>query len=349
MFDYFLGQQNLIGSLKHAFGKYSINSDNFVNGVFGEYKIVLERVEYDYCRSDEREESTAIDRVCSVNFTVTQPYLAQKSLFAMTPKATDIRLDDYMTLDGQELIRTTDLNEIMVLDESDYDGGNDVNDMINDFITKYDRLAITVPESSLKNTAFEEKDVTVKVVPQQKIYILESDTQKEVILTNIKSFTTPFTIVTKNIDLVIKGNVDYNGMFLVKNGTIEFIPADVSGNDRCPAPQVVKGIFVTDEGFVGTDPALKNDDTDKKRCTYGNLHVKGILMGDGIDDLVNSRRSQLNTRFYTRSSAEIAIKSERRNKIFDGAAVLIEYSPNLWNALPPGASEFTKVLEIYKQ
>jgi hypothetical protein len=72
-------------------------------------------------------------------------------------------------------------------------------------------------------------------------------------------------------------------------------------------------------------------------------------MGAGIEDLVQSRRSQLNTRFYTRSSAEIAIKSERRNKIFDGAAVLIEYSPSLWNALPPGANEFTEVLNVYKQ
>jgi hypothetical protein len=119
--------------------------------------------------------------------------------------------------------------------------------MINDFITKYDNLALTVPESSLKNTAFEGKDVTVKIVPSQKIYILQSDTRKTVTLENIKTFTAPFTIVTQNIDLVIKGNVDYNGMFLVQNGTIAFAQADVNGTDRCPSPQTVKGIFITDE------------------------------------------------------------------------------------------------------
>jgi hypothetical protein len=120
IFDYFLSQQNLIGSLKNAFGKYSIDSDNFVDTTFGEYKLVLERVEYDYCRDNDEVERTAIDRVCSVNFAVTQPYLAQKSLFSMMPESTDLRLDGYMTIDGQDLIDTTDLNEIMVLDESDY-------------------------------------------------------------------------------------------------------------------------------------------------------------------------------------------------------------------------------------
>jgi len=70
-------------------------------------------------------------------------------------------------------------------------------------------------------------DITVKVVPQQKIYILDSEDERSVItLKNITSFTTPFTIITKNIDLVIKGNIDYNGMFLVKDGTITFEKSD---------------------------------------------------------------------------------------------------------------------------
>jgi len=104
----------------------------------------------------------------------------------------------------------------MILDESDYNASNKVQAMINTFITKYDKLAITVPQSSLKNTAFEGLDITVKVVPQQKIYILQSDSKKTITMQNIKKFTAPFTIVTKNIDIIIKGNVDYNGMFLVK-------------------------------------------------------------------------------------------------------------------------------------
>jgi hypothetical protein len=72
-------------------------------------------------------------------------------------------------------------------------------------------------------------------------------------------------------------------------------------------------------------------------------------MGNGIDNLVQARRSQLNGRFYVGGTSDAAIKAERRNEIFNGASVLIEYSPSLWSALPPGASEFTKALDIYKQ
>lgn len=38
----------------------------------------------------------------------------------------------------------------MVLDESEYDGGSDVDALMTSFINKYERLAITVPQSSLK-------------------------------------------------------------------------------------------------------------------------------------------------------------------------------------------------------
>lgn len=72
-------------------------------------------------------------------------------------------------------------------------------------------------------------------------------------------------------------------------------------------------------------------------------------MGDNIDTLVASRRSQLNDRFYIKSTVPTAVKIERRNEVFNGAAVLIEYSPSLRSALPPGASEFTKALDVYKQ
>ena len=129
----------------------------------------------------------------------------------------------------------------MILNESAYAPGNNIQAMINTFITKYDKLAIPVPQSSLKNTAFDGLDITVKIVPQQKIYILQSDTKKTITLKNITSFTAPFTIVTNNIDLIIKGDVNYNGMFLVKGGTISFEKSDdIVGNDRCPTTQTVK-------------------------------------------------------------------------------------------------------------
>jgi len=94
---------------------------------------------------------------------------------------------------------------------------------------------------------------------------------------------------------------------------------------------------------------LSNTITSRTRCNFGGLYVKGVLIGDGIDTLVKARRSQLNSRFSLTSSNKNVQNTQRRNKIFNGAAVLIEYSPSLWNALPPGASEFTKALEVYKK
>jgi hypothetical protein len=79
--------------------------------------------------------------------------------------------------------------------------------------------------------------------------------------------------------------------------------------------------------------------------------VQWILIGNGIESIVQSRRSQLNHWFTIGNwiTSDTAIQTERRNEIFKGAAVLIEYSPSLWSALPPGASEFTKALDVYKQ
>lgn len=128
-------------------------------------------------------------------------------------------------LDGTKLIDSTDLADIMILDESDYNASNQVQAMINTFITKYDKLAITVDNQYLP-ASLKDLGITVKVIPNQKIYILQSDTKKTITMKNITSFSAPFTIVTKNIDVVIKGNVDYNGMFLVKGGTITFEKSD---------------------------------------------------------------------------------------------------------------------------
>ncbi len=81
-------------SLKNAFGKYYTTlSQNELNNIYGEHKLRLEQVQYRYCNGTSFVQGTPIDRVCEVNFTVTQPYIAQKSLFAITPQTTDIRLE----------------------------------------------------------------------------------------------------------------------------------------------------------------------------------------------------------------------------------------------------------------
>jgi hypothetical protein len=157
--------------------------------------------------------------------------------------------------------------------------------------------------------------------------------------------TTPFTFITKWLNLNIKWDLTTNGMFLVQGGKIWF--EEPEGDLRCKNTQQVKGIFVTDKWF--SSDQLANTLTTRPRCNFGWLYVKWVLIGDGIDNLVKARRSQLNSRFYLTSDNETSQKAQRRNKIFNGAAVLIEYSPSLRNTLPPWANEFTKALEVYKK
>jgi hypothetical protein len=64
--------------------------------------------------------------------------------------------------------------------------------------------------------------------------------------------------------------------------------------------------------------------------------------------LWQNKRSNLSSWFRI-SWSEESQRIQRRNMIFNGASVLIEYSPELWQQLPPGADEFTKMLEVYKK
>lgn len=148
-----MDKQDIWRSLKHAFGKYYIDGDDMadiIDDTFGEYKIALDKVEYKYCLGDDKEVGTVLDRVCNTDFAVTQPYVAQKSSFGITPKAASITLDGYTSLLGEDLISKTDLKDIMVLDDSDYNGGDKVKTLITNFITKYNKLAVAVPESKLR-------------------------------------------------------------------------------------------------------------------------------------------------------------------------------------------------------
>jgi hypothetical protein len=351
LFRYFYDQRytNNIRSLQDPFGRYYLDFTNLqdeMGGVYGEYNIALYQVRYEYCDANrKRVEGNPIDRVCETDFAVTKPYLAQKSSFGLTPQSTTVKLDDYLDIFGNPIIGRTDLDKIMVLDAGDYQGGSNVSSLMTSFINKYSKLAIAVEKS--KVPSLNQAGITsIKIVPQQKIYILEGTAGTTVTLNPNLVSTTPFTIVTKNINLIVEGSLTTNGMFLVKGGTITFKEPETN---RCKDPQVVQGIFVTDEWFASDPEDLRNNDLSKTRCPNGWLYVKGVLIWNNIEDLVASRRSQLNHWFYAGRSTDASVLAERRNEIFNGAAVLIEYSPSLRTALPPGATEFTTALDVYKK
>lgn len=91
-----------------------------MDGIYGEYNIALSQVNYKYCENGNAVDGTPVDRVCESDFTVTKPYLAQKSSFGLTPKSTTVKLDNYLDIFGNPIITWTDLDKIMVLNASDY-------------------------------------------------------------------------------------------------------------------------------------------------------------------------------------------------------------------------------------
>lgn len=115
-----------------------------------------------------------VDRICDVNFTVTRPYIAQKSAFGLTPKiADDIDLTNYFNIQGKSIVTDTQLDQMITIDANDYDGGQEIKTKMSSFITKYEKLAIKIDKSKLSNLAGLENVTTIKKVPNQNIYIFQ--------------------------------------------------------------------------------------------------------------------------------------------------------------------------------
>ena len=324
-----------------AYGKFTkLINDDITHGIYGEYKIRLTEVNYEYCDGNDFVSWAPLKRVCETNFTVTKPYIVQKSSFGLTPKATNTAdLDQFYTLNQTKITTSTDMNKIMILDADEYKWGNTIVTMMDNFITKYSKIAVKY--KTIKSE--ENTDITVSKVPGKDIIVFKGNGTLS--YTDGDKKTDPFTIIVDGPSIKINWSIENtNAMFLVNKWNITFLPSA----DVCTKTQVVKWIFVTKNNFLASGNIINND-PDKDRCAFGGLKVQGILIGNGIENIVNSRRSQLNHRFTVAGRSDDAIKSERRNEIFNGAALLIEYSPNLWSALPPGASEFTKALDVYKQ
>jgi len=350
-----IGSQELFSNFypdfwKVAFGTFYVDLNtllkvsNFKQNVFGEYKIRLHEVDYDYCSCSNgscRWKSTQINNVCETDFAITRPYLIQKSAFGTSPKAADAKLTNFYDVKWDPLINKTDMADVMVLDANAYNGNTDAQFLISSEALKIAKLAVKLNASQIPTAL---QGLNVKKVPNKAIYYIESSSQTTIELQpSAISTKTPFTIITKNINLTIVWSLEINGMFVANNGTINF---KEDPSTKCSAPQVVKGIFVAWNGF--TTSKLDNSSLYLPWCKYGNLQVKGILIGKNIDTLVQNRRSNLNNWFRVSGSAT-SQKIQRRNQIFNGASLLIEYNPDLWAQLPPGADQFVNLLDVYKK
>lgn len=100
-------------------------------------------------------------------------------------------------INGDDLIDSTDLADIMVLNESDYNGGNSVASMMNAFINKYGKLAVKYGTilSDEGNT------ITTYKVPGQDIVVFKGN--GTLTYTDGASKTKPFTIIVDGPNIKI--------------------------------------------------------------------------------------------------------------------------------------------------
>ncbi len=307
---------------------------------FGEYKLSLEKIEYQTCVSSTDDKGNAVyklstqkdgyDRVCEVDFAVTDPYMIQKSPYGIGNKSTT-DLSKYQLKNGTNFM--SQFFEQATISDTAYETPKNMKTLFINFKNKYAKLAKTVKGA-------------IKKVPGKSIYLISG---KSIDLKSvIGNSTKPFTLIATdpNAEIIIKGNLSTNAMIMTQ-GTIVF-DAEGACNGQAgygKAGQMVQGIFYAGNGFVSKNDKKNNDLNNSEWCNYGNLHIKGVAIGD-LSKVMKERRSELYTWFNASSSSSTKKKSDI---VVNGASVLVEYNPSLRGNLPPGAEEFNKALEVYRK
>lgn len=322
---------------------------------YWEYKLVLERVEYEVCNKTNWlwEQGIRYWAICEVNFALTRPYIMQMSTFGVSPVAATEWwefLRDFFDIKWEKILKKTDLENVIKTDDDEYAVESDVKSKFDTFKEKYDKLAVKVDIQNVKINGYNLKQIfgdnvtEIRKVPNQSIYFIKGNWDLVLEQEKIKTITSAFTIIVEGMDVEVKWNVLQYAMIVADH--IKF--TDIWDDDgRCAKWwQVVQWIYVALDRFIEWD-RLRNTDSDEEWCARWWLHVKWVLIWDWIENLMNSRRSQLNSWFNV-SSLDNANR-ERRQKIIEWASVLIEYNPSLWKTLPPGAEIFTESLEVYRK
>ena len=315
---------------------------------FGEYKIALEKVEYKTCNISNNKDWKVVlgskvhvvdERVCEVDFAVTDPYLIQKSPYGIWNK-TSTPLDNYKLKNGESFMRQ--IFPTSSISDTAYSVPADTKKLFTTFKNKYSKIAKPV-----------NVEKWLSKVPWKSIYLVSGEQiNLDGLISNVSK---PFTLIATHPDanISINGDVSVNAMIMTQ-WTITFDASkscnDGGGRKWGHAGQIVRWIYYAGSWFNSSwDRALKNtkDNLDTwKWCNYGNLHIKWVAIWD-LSKVVAARRSELYTWFKWTGWGKVW--TEKKDIVINGASVLVEYNPDLWGNLPPGANEFNKVLEVYRK
>ena len=308
---------------------------------FWEYKVSLDRIKYRYCgyvMGDEWVEYKMMDkeyneRVCEVDFSVTDHYLVQKSPYGFIDETTKTNLESYYLKNGDRLFKFETWDQKV----SNYQMMSSVSDNFDTFISKYSIAA--------------KGGWQLRQVPWKSIFITDLDAGQKFNLSdrafsNVLNSGKPFTLIaSKWADIVIKGNVVQN-MMIITQWKIIF-DAEGSCNAKregttkySKAWQVVQWIFYAWSWFDSDNDILNNDFNHEEWCNYWNLHIKWVVLWN-LKDVVSKRRSELYTWFNPHD--------EKRDIVLNWASVMIEFNSNLLTSDIPWVSEFNKLLTTQRE
>ena len=313
---------------------------------FGEYKIALEKVEYKTCNISNNKDWKQVvnskvhvvdERVCEVDFAVTDPYLIQKSPYGIWNKATE-DLNKYKLKNGKSFMGPP-IFPTSSISTTAYSVPAGTQNLFTTFKNKYSKIAKPLSSNS-----------DLLKVPWKSIYIYKGSADLKKLFKGAVP-SKPFTLIADG-DITIKDTLNTNAMIMTPEKIIFDATNSCNGNvnQYGHAGQMVKGIFYAGKWFGSSwHGALKNteDNLDRwKWCNYGNLHIKWVAIWD-LSEVVKTRRSELYTWFKWTGWGQNWV--EKKDIVINGASVLVEYNPDLWGNLPPGANEFNKVLEVYRK
>ena len=291
-----------------------------------EYIFQITIYEYDQCNDDgNRETHNMTKRVCGSNFIYSEPYTVQKTPSGNLKASTDT-LDKFKYVEGTNVLKSfsTKLNAIST---SEYTPNDKVQKAMDDFIQKYEKLAVTVT-----TTKFDWAN-TVKKVPWKDIYFISGDVAFK---QTSETIDKPFTIVQTHWNTTIKGNLQHNMMLLTK--------WNITFSWDCKHNQTVKWIFYAGGNLNRTWVLHNNNLNNNVWCTQWSLYVKWVLIWHNFNNLMKNGRSHLEGWFDAVNGGKNA------KTIMNWANVVIEYSPSIFtkSTMPPGAEDFTTALSIYK-
>ncbi|HMY80778.1 MAG TPA: SdrD B-like domain-containing protein [Candidatus Absconditabacterales bacterium] len=301
-------------------------TSKYTNGIYGEYKLQLTKIDYAICNNSGSTQSktiTSTDRViCEYNFTVSRPFLIQIGN-SLASNQNDSLNNFYGFSSNTKKMNILEQYGIKLtpLTLTKFKPSSSLNYLINQFATKQTLLA---------QKAIEFGPQTSKI-PGSNIFIYEGNT----ILDNqILPMNTSSTIIVRHGNLTLSGSLKPTNMYIVPEGDVIFAGG-------CTIDQTIYGIILTPNKLLSDIP-YANNNLLNKRCSGGGLTIMGTMVGNGWEDLIAKRRSKLEGWF---------LGVDYRNKyqsIVNGGSVSIVANPLINITPPPGWNEFGKTVELIK-